>query len=354
MSVYQSLAKLIRRDPGRRGLAQCPALADYGGAEALERAANSLAKNGTSVGIVTGFPILVGGQPTAETDGPPGAVMLASVLLGLDRSVSLITDTVGQPAVVAACDVCSVPRSLLLEMPTPLQVDAALGGATHCGGPDPVSTDWSRKFLAGDFGRRPTHLVAIERPGPTHTEVSLLSPARSGPPPVARFRTALPADLRDRVLNMRGEAITPYTAPTHLLFERAHEREPKVTTIGIGDGGNEIGMGAIPWELLDDALGLPGSGRVACRIATDELIIAGVSNWGGYALAAAVAHAAGRLDVLRPCDVAGERLVIEALICQAGAVDGVTRLREPTVDGLPLEVHLELLAEIRALFHLPP
>jgi len=353
MSVYRALAKVIRRDPGRRGLAQSPALAEYGGAPAIERGAVSLAKHGASVGIVTGFPILVGGQPTAETDGPPGAVMLANVLLGLGRRVSLITDAVGLPAVAAACDVCSVPHSLILEMPLSVREHAARHGASDQGG-TASAADWASRFLAGEFGSSPTHLVAIERPGPTHTEASLLSPHRPGPLPLDRFRAALPTELRDCALNMRGEEIAPYTAPTHLLFELACTCQPRVATIGIGDGGNEIGMGAIPWELLDDALGLPGSGRVACRIATDELILAGVSNWGGYALAAGVAHAAGREDTFAPCDVARERRVIETLVRQAGAVDGVTRIREATVDGLPLEVHLDLLAEIRSLLRLSP
>ncbi|MBX3412965.1 MAG: DUF4392 domain-containing protein [Pirellulales bacterium] len=347
MSIYQQLAGLIRRDPARRGLAQSPALAHYGDGAALQRAAASLAAEGAAVALVTGFPILVGGHPMAETDGPPGAAMLASVLWALGHEIWLISDAVGRPALAVACEVCGIPQSAILEMPL-----TQSGAGPPAGSLQP--NEWAQRFMGGAGGARPTHLVAIERPGPTHTEVSLLQPARGGSPPFDRFRAALPADLRDRALNMRGEAITSYIAPTHLLFEMAGNRDTRAFTVGIGDGGNEIGMGAVPWELLDDALGLPGSGRIACRIATDELVIAGVSNWGGYALAAAVAYASGNVQVFDPCTVARERRLIESLVRDAGAVDGVTRERVPSVDGLPLETHLDLLAEIRALFHLQP
>ncbi len=40
---------------------------------------------------------------------------------------------------------------------------------------------------------------------------------------------------------MRGIDITESTSPAHWLFED----DGRPTTIGIGDGGNEIGMGKI-------------------------------------------------------------------------------------------------------------
>jgi hypothetical protein len=58
------------------------------------------------------------------------------------------------------------------------------------------------------------------------------------------------------------------------------------TTIGIGDGGNEIGMGKLPWETI--RRNVPQGGLVACRVPTDYLIVCGVSNWGAYALGAGV------------------------------------------------------------------
>jgi hypothetical protein len=150
---------------------------------------------------------------------------------------------------------------------------------------------------------------------------------------------------------MRGESIDAHTAPAARLFEAIAERSLPITTIGIGDGGNEIGMGSFPWEDVATALGGEATaGRIVSRIATDFPLIAGVSNWGAYALALAVARLRG-LEVsnrwLRP---EGQRQLIEALVAEAGAVDGRTLRAEATVDGLSLEAYLQLLAELDAIF----
>ena len=79
---------------------------------------------------------------------------------------------------------------------------------------------------------------------------------------------------------MRGLDITPHTFPAHQYFEGIRPYR----TIGIGDGGNEIGMGKIPREVIAD--NIPNGEQVACQTATDHLIVCGISNWGGYALAA--------------------------------------------------------------------
>jgi hypothetical protein len=63
-----------------------------------------------------------------------------------------------------------------------------------------------------------------------------------------------------------------------LLFESIQQHLPAVTTIGIGDGGNEIGMGKIPWEVI--RRNIPGGGRIACRVPTSFLLVCGISNWG--------------------------------------------------------------------------
>ena len=55
--------------------------------------------------------------------------------------------------------------------------------------------------------------------------------------------------------------------------------------IGIGDGGNELGMGKVLDRIVKD---VPHGETIACVTAADYLITAGVSNWGGYALAVAL------------------------------------------------------------------
>ena len=50
---------------------------------------------------------------------------------------------------------------------------------------------------------------------------------------------------------MRGRDVTAYMSPAHLLFvPEVKAWRPDVKTIGIGDGGNEIGMGKIPWDVI--------------------------------------------------------------------------------------------------------
>src|SRR5258707_3766177 len=77
-----------------------------------------------------------------------------------------------------------------------------------------------------------------------------------------------------------------------LLFEAAGRQSPPFPTTGIGDGGNEIGMGKIPWDVI--RRNIPNGGLVACRVPTDHLIVCGVSNWGAYGLAAGVAFFRGQ------------------------------------------------------------
>ncbi|MEX0586692.1 MAG: glutamate cyclase domain-containing protein, partial [Pirellulales bacterium] len=120
-----------------------------------------------------------------------------------------------------------------------------------------------------------------------------------------------------------------------------------VTTIGIGDGGNEIGMGSFRWDVLRRALGGEPAGRIVCRIAADHAILAGVSNWGAYALALAVCRLSERVDLAATYTTASQRRLIETIVAETDAVDGVTKKREATVDGIALADYLATLADLR-------
>jgi hypothetical protein len=75
--------------------------------------------------------------------------------------------------------------------------------------------------------------------------------------------------------------------------------------------------------------------RTASVVRVDHLVVAATSNWGGYGIVAALARQTGH-DVLHTPDV--ERRQIERCV-DAGASDGITRKKEPTVDGLSADVH---------------
>ena len=164
---------------------------------------------------------------------------------------------------------------------------------------------------------RPSHLLSIERVGRGSD---------------GRYR------------NMRGVDITTTTAPLDELFLRGARRG--LTTVGIGDGGNEIGMGRVFAEAL---AAIEHGAQLATIVPTDFCIVAGVSNWGAYGLAGALSVLENR-DLLPTAERASED--IARIVSTGGAVDGVTFRREPTVDGLPNAESLRMLEEIR--HHIAP
>src|SRR5690606_38342348 len=109
---------------------------------------------------------------------------------------------------------------------------------------------------------------------------------------------------------------------------------------------NEIGLGKFDWLDLHDRLAHVADPRILCRVAADHAILAGTSNWGGYGLAAATAVAAGSPAAFDGVTSAAQRRILEAMVRDGPAVDGVSRRFEPTVDGLPLLTFLEPLEAI--------
>lgn len=330
-AILDQLDALIRRDPARRGLIGsepqfgplCPGH--------LAAAAAHLAEFGRSVAIVTGFFIPRGEPPSAETDGPPGSLLLAQALrlAGIDAVV--VTDSYCIGAVGAAADATEFPRERVIEW-------APAGNANS----------YDRSLLAPTL----SHLIAIERVGPSHTLESVLRQPRAGEPPRESFEAKVAPQHRDHCHNMRGEVIDEYAGGLHRLFEESQREFPDAKTIGIGDGANEIGMGAVPWEDLERRLSGEQSGRVPCRIACDWNIVAGTSNWGAYALAAAVLHRRGQTKLLYPFTADQQRCVLEAMVEHGPAVDGVTRRREATVDGLPFLTYIQPWEGMRRLLGL--
>ncbi|HET6882978.1 MAG TPA: DUF4392 domain-containing protein [Pirellulales bacterium] len=330
---FEALEAVIRQDPGGRGVASYWHNGQWLAPGVLERAARDLAQSQGAVAIVTGFCVAEADPPAAETDGPPGALFLARAWEAMGRKVVLISDAGALGLLRIGCRLWRLEAELV-ELPPATRHE--------------VSAIAIERLLPPSLCEQFSHLIAIERVGPSHTLDSLSAQAGNATEAVARFILEVPVEHRNACHNMRGTIIDQHTSPAHRLFEPPTIAERRVTTLGIGDGGNEIGMGAIPWEVLRTALKGEHAGRIICRVATDFLILAGVSNWGAYALACAMAGLLGRNDLIAQWDEAGQRELIEVLVREGGAVDGVTRRREPTVDGLPLDDYLSVLAAIRA------
>ncbi len=66
-----------------------------------------------------------------------------------------------------------------------------------------------------------------------------------------------------------------------------------LTFTGIGDGGNEVGMGKVYDKVVST---VPNGATIACKTASDYLVTSGLCDWGGYALSMA-------LYLLRVCPI---------------------------------------------------
>src|SRR5271170_145888 len=290
--LVDRIERLIQTDVGRNIGPLCEAARGglWGAALALAAA------QPCRVGLITGFYVPTASPPAAETDGPVGAALLAKGL-----------DTVGIPCRLAtdepcrsACEVALVAAGAL-DVP----VDAIAIGAPLA----PLVESWRAAGI--------THAISIERCG------------RS-------------ADGAPR--NMRGLDIGSYTVPLDDLFTAGPWQ-----TIAVGDGGNEIGMGALPRALI--AQSIAHGETIACVTPAQHLIVAGVSHWGAYALlgALAVLRADWYRGLIDSLDEVLERQVLEATLAEGPAVDGVSRLQTPTIDNLDLAIHQVKLRAIRAL-----
>jgi hypothetical protein len=290
--LVDRIERLIHVDVGRNISALFDAA--RGG---LSGAASALlnARSG-SVGLITGFYVPQGTPPAAETDGPLGAALLAKALASVGIPCRVATDEPCRGACAAALGGAGVPD---------VAIDIVAVGAPLA----PLIEAWRRSGI--------THAISIERCG------------RS-------------ADGAPR--NMRAQDIGSYTAPLDDLFVAGPWH-----TIAVGDGGNEIGMGAISRSLI--ARHVAHGETIACVTPAQHLIVAGVSNWGAYALigALAVLREDWRQTLVACLDERLDRAVLEAMIEHGPAVDGVSRLRTLTVDGLDIATHHRILRMIRTV-----
>lgn len=330
---WETLDQLIRRDPARRGLIEsetewpplCPGH--------LRAATDHLARFGQTVWLMTGFYIPAAMPAAAETDGPPGTALLAAVLTALGMDVSILTDSRCAACVKTAAEQYGLADQTVVILPeTACEIEM-----------------WTRAALSSPANRDLSHVIAIERVGPSYTLADL---GRTDEPASHRvtYSDAVSVEHYDHCHNMRGLIIDEYTAPLHRVVEIVSAERPGVRSIGVGDGGNEIGMGALPWTEIRRRLTGPTASLIPCRIATDWTVIAGVSNWGAQALAAGCATRRNRADVLAKWTVESEEQRLRNLVAANLAVDGVTRLYEPTVDGLPFLTYIQPWEGMRRLF----
>jgi len=82
---------------------------------------------------------------------------------------------------------------------------------------------------------------------------------------------------------MNGDDVSSYVGKIDYMFNEALEKN--ILTIGVGDGGNEIGMGNIYKSITHI---LPLGNIIASKTRTTSLVVSEVSNWGVYGIVAAL------------------------------------------------------------------
>ncbi len=130
--------------------------------------------------------------------------------------------------------------------------------------------------------------------------------------------------------NMLGEDISEYTAPIDEMFIRYQGIIP---TIGVGDGGNEIGMGKIAGVIARKLSLEP------CVIPADISVIASVSNWGAYGIVTALGRQCG-IELVPKYEWVKSFIKKTVSI---GSIDGVTKDRSISVDGKNMSIEYEIL-----------
>lgn len=224
--------------------------------------------------LTTGF--YVGGY--AETDGPAGTFVLARALKALGYFPIILTDSL--------CKDYFEPEGLEV-----IYVDQNF---------DEIEA----KKLLNLY--KPVGLISIERCG---------------------------RNTQHDYANMRGISIKEHTAPIDVLFQLAYNRIP---TVGIGDGGNEIGMGNLAFHIVDKLEKIP------CTVCVDKLVIATVSNWGAYGMTAYLSKITNQ-KLLPPFDEIKNHI---SRTIELGCVDGVTKEHTLSVDGFPIEIEERIVKEL--------
>ncbi len=316
--MYDLIDRIVALDIGSRGVAGLyePARALAGGAIS-EAAAGHLAglEAGDVVFILTGSLSRATIDPTiAENDGPIGVAALArAITYGFNAIPIVLTDASISHKVAAMIERAGpnvmTPEQAAEAVATPrfTAVACVLGGEIDDAAAQAQARAWLDRF-------RPKAVLSVERAG-------------------------LTADGTYR--NMLGQDYSEGRARLDHVVSEA--RAAGIPTIGVGDGGNEIGFGALRPAVVEH---VPHGDVLCAETACDIVLPAGVSNWGCYAILAALALQTGKGELAHTPGL--ERRLIEASPA-IGLIDGTSGRLEATGDGMAIEVHegiTALLAEV--------
>ncbi|MEM2988734.1 MAG: DUF4392 domain-containing protein [Candidatus Bathyarchaeia archaeon] len=276
----------------------------------VARSINEAIKKGGSVVITTGFIVLP--QKIQETDGPLGAAALAkSLSVAFDVSPIFITEESSKGIMASTLRALGMDVKKEEDEFDPGDKKSALVLSFPL---ESREAEEEAERILDKFD--PSLVIAIEKAG---------------------------RNAKGEYHTMRGMNISPFHAKIEPLIEGA--RNSGILTVGIGDGGNEVGMGNIksavekfvPYAKVCQCA---CKGGIAAESRVDELVVASISNWGAYGIEACIAALTGKDEALHTPEEE-ERMLKFAL--EAGAVDGVTGKPQPSVDGVPTKVHSSII-----------
>jgi len=261
-------------------------------------------RKGSVVILATGLPI----YPwfTGEQDGPVGTATLARALVvAVGARPVIVTDPNNVDICAAAVRGAGLyARSVedALRLPTTAAVL-------------PFPLGWSEATARSQElldSLRPAALIAIERPG---------------------------ANEHGHYHGAGGQRLTDHCAKIDALFEAARQQE--LLTIGVGDGGNELGCAPIRDAVLrvvpnGATCTCPCRGTIVPAVPTDLLIAAAISNWGAYGIEAAMALLLGRPDIMHSRDIDAR---VHDLCAAAGANNDGPGLLDGGSDAVPARLH---------------
>jgi hypothetical protein len=305
------------------------------------------------VGILTGFTVVdnytrkrVGG----ENDGPPGAVIMAKTIVDQGTPVVLVTDKSSEAALATALvgaglaklkDGASLGTSLTLA-----QVDIHKLVAVDIPAV-PVPTGPPGHDLPTDNPKLRKEIIAA-RNAETREAVgeTVGRLERAGVKTMITIERPSVTELDGGLYSMLGIDVAPFNLD---LSPTLGSGSFKPFTIGIGDGGNELGTGGIrrmTAEGRDENL-VPFVNRGSVigakeSLKTDVMLLSSVSNNGGMTVAMALQAVlrAGQspqtLEKDLDTTIATYNSVIETMHGAGTSIDGVDKVNLKTVDGRAL------------------
>lgn len=272
--------------------------------------------------ITTGWPDQALAIPeNGESDGPPGSAVLAwSLRVALKACPIIITDPFlvdGMKQVLRAVGFHCVRPEQLRDS---IEYNSVPTAAVL---PFPLDTEEARleaRRLTSLY--KPAACIAIERGG---------------------------MNEKGCIHTMRGIDTAPFQAKVDYLFQFA--TDSRIPTMGIGDGGNEIGMANIAQRVRDR---IPNGTKCKCPCGcgitpatkVDLLVTATISNWAAYAISNLLAAVSNEPKAIHTPE---KEATVLAATAAADFHDPILGMVAPSVDGCRSPIHVSMVSVLNEI-----